>query len=101
MHILNNKVQNQPILYLEAQKQNSSNRISNLKEPRNALNLKVIQSIFNPNKLHSSCPFPKEVEEYFSKQRNNVKDRHQKHGEDEFYTNNYEHGEVELGWSKE
>ena len=30
-----------------------------------------------------------------------MKDKYQKHGEDEFYTNNYEPGELALGLSKE
>ena len=88
------------ILYLEGQRINPSNSISKLKEPRTALNLKAIQSIFHPDQLHSRCHFPKEVTEYFSKQLNNGKDAYHNHGEDEFYTDNYNPGEVELGWSK-
>ena len=75
--------------------------ISKLKEMWTTLNLKAIQSIFHPNQLHSRCHFPKEVAEYFSKRLNNVKDKYQKHGEDEFCTGNYEPGEVALGWNKE
>ena len=87
-HVFNNKIQNRLILYLEGQKQNSNKRISKLKEPWTDLNLKVIQSIFHPNQLHSRCQFSKEVTEYFSKRLNNVKDKYQKYVEDEFYTNN-------------
>ena len=99
-HVFNNKVQNRFIQCLEGQKWILSNRIIKLKEPWNALNLKVIQSIILLNQLHGCCHFPKEVAEYFSKWLNNVKDKYQKHGEDEFYTNNYEPVEVALGWSK-
>ena len=96
-HVFNNKVQNWLILYLEGQKRNSSNRISKLEKPWTALYLKAIQSIFHLNQLHSRCHLPKEVAEYLSKRLNNVKDMYQKHGEDEFYTNNYDPGEVVLG----
>ena len=101
MHVFKNKVHNLLIMYLESQKRNSSNRISNLKEPWNDFNLKAIQSIFHPDQLHSRCHFPKEVAEYLSKRLNNVKDKYQKHQDDEFYTNNYEPVEVALGWIKE
>ena len=88
------------ILYLEGQRINPSNSISKLKEPRTALNLKAIQSIFHPDQLHSRCHFWREVAGEFSKRLNSVKDKCQKHGEDEFYTDNYDPGEVALGWSK-
>ena len=101
MHVLNNKVQNQLILYLEGQKRNSSNRIIKLKEPWTVLNLKVIQSIFHPGQLHSRFRFLKEVAEYFSKRLKNVKYKYQNYGDDEFYTDNYEPEQVSLGWSKE
>ena len=81
-HVFNNKVQNRLILYLEDQKRNSSNRIRKSKEPWPALNFKVIQSIFQPNQLHSCCHLLKEVVEYFSKQLKNVKDKYQRYGED-------------------
>ena len=54
-HVFKNKVQNRLILYLEGHKQNLGNMISKLKEPRNGLNFKVIQSIFRPDQMHSSC----------------------------------------------
>ena len=87
-------------MYLEGQKLNSSNRISKLKEAWTVINFKAIWSIFHPNQLHSSCHFPIEVVEYFSKRPNNVKDNYQKYGEDDLYTNNYEPGQVVLGWIK-
>ena len=59
--VFNNKIQNWLILYLQGQKCNLSNRISKLKYPWTALNLKVIQSIFCPDYLHSCCRLPKEV----------------------------------------
>ena len=99
-HVFNNKVQNQLIFYLEGQKRNLSSRISNLKEPWTVLNLKVIQSIFHPNQMYSHCHFLKEVSEYFSKRLKKVKDKYHKCGEDEFHTNNYDAGQVSLGWSK-
>ena len=71
--MFNKKVQNQLILYLQGQKRNSSSRISKLKEPWTVLNLKVIQSIFHPNQIHSNCHFPKEAVEYFYKRLNDVK----------------------------
>ena len=89
-HVFNNKVYNWLIIYLEGQKYNSSYRISKLKELWNDLNFKSIQSIFRPDQLNSCCHFPKEVVEYFSKRLNNAKDNYQKHGEDEFYTDNYD-----------
>ena len=61
----------------------------------------MIQSIFHPNQLHSRFHFPKEMKEYLSKRLKNVKNKYHKHGEDEFYTDTYEPGEVALGWSKE
>ena len=71
-----------------------------MKEPWTALNLKVIQSIFHPDQLHSRCYFPKEVADYLSEQLNNVRDKYEKHVDDEFYAINYGPGDVELGWSK-
>ena len=62
-HLFNNKLQNQLILYLKGQKWNSSNRISKLKEPWTALNLKAVQYILLPNQLYSCCQFLKEVAE--------------------------------------
>ena len=56
---------------------------------------------FHTNQLHTPCHLPKEVTEYFSKQLNNVKGKYKKHVEDEFYTANYDPGEVVLDWSKE
>ena len=101
VHVFSNKLKNRLILYLEGQKRNLSNRISKLEKPQDALNLKVIQSIFHPDQLHSNCHFPKEEAEYLFKRINNVKDKQQNHGEGEFYTDNYEPGEVALGWIKE
>ena len=74
-HVFNKKLHNRLILYLEGQKRNTSNRISKLKEPWTALNLKAIQSIFHPDHLRSNCHFPKEAAEYFSKRLNNLKDK--------------------------
>ena len=62
-HDFKNKLKNLLILYLEGQKRNLSHRISKLKEPWTALNLKVIMFIFRPDQLHSRCQFPKEVED--------------------------------------
>ena len=100
-HVFINKVHNLLILYLEGHKWNESNRLIKLKEPWTALNLKVIQSIFYSDQLHSYCHFPKEVAEYFSKRLNNVKYRYRKYGEYELYTDNYQPGEIVLCWSKE
>ena len=72
-HVFANKVHNWLIMYLESQKQNSSNRISKLKEPWTDSSFKKIQSIFHPDQLHSSCHFPNEVAEYFSNRLNNVR----------------------------
>ena len=96
-HVFNNKLQNWLTLYLEVQKQNSSNRISKLKEMWTDLNLKVVQSIFQLDQLHSHCHLPKEVAESFCNRLNNMKDKYQNYGEDDFYTNNYNTGEVMLG----
>ena len=100
VHVLNNKVQNRLIMYFVGQKRNLSNMIGKLKEPWTALNLKAIRPIFHPDQLHSCCHFPTEVEKYFSKRLDNVKDKYQNSREDELYTNNYEPGEVALGWGK-
>ena len=100
-HVFNNKVQNQLVLYLEGQKLNSSNRIFKLKDLWTALNFKMIQSIFDPNQLHSHCCFPRWVTELFSKRLNNVKDKYKNYGEYEFFANNYEPGQVDLGCIKE
>ena len=80
-HMFKNKVHNRLILYLEGHKWNDSNRTIKMKEPWTALNLKVIQSIFHSEQLHRCFHLPKEVEEYFSKRLNNVKDNYQKYGE--------------------
>ena len=48
-------------MYFEGHKQISSKRIINLKELWTVLNLKVIQSIFHPDELHSHFKFLKEV----------------------------------------
>ena len=100
VHVFNNKVQNRLILYLGGQKRNQSKMVSKLKETWTGLNLKEIQSIFNPGRLHSHCHFPKQVVQYLSKQLNNVKDKYHYYVEDEFYTDNYKPGEVALGLSK-
>ena len=47
--VFNDKVQNRLIMYLQGQKRNYSSRISNMKEPWTALNLKAIKSIFHPD----------------------------------------------------
>ena len=62
-HVFNNKLNNCLPLYLGGQKGNPSNRISNLKETWTDLNLKLIQSIFNSNQIHSCCHLTKEVAE--------------------------------------
>ena len=82
-NLFNNKVHNWLILYLQSQKRNVSNRISNLKQPWTNINLKEIQSMFHPDQLHSRCRFPKEAVEYFSKRLKNVRDKYDKHGEDD------------------
>ena len=38
---------------------------------------------------------------YFNKRINRVKEKHNKYGDHEFYTNNEEDGQVPLGWINE
>ena len=72
----------------------------NLKEPCTEHNYKAI-SFFHPNILYSSCHLPKEVEYYFTKRIDIVKEKYQKYGDYEFHTESYETGQVPLGWINE
>ena len=96
--VFNKKIHHHLIGCFQGQKRNSSSRISKLKEPCTEQNMKAIQYIFHPDKLHSRCHFPKKVAEYFSKRLNNLKEKIIKYGDNEFYTKTYPVGEVQLGW---